>query len=306
MTPKLKKLDLECCQNLVEVHESVGRLDKLEEWTLNGCTKLRILPSCLAMKSLRSFTLSNCSSLKKFPNISQETNSLDNLELQKTGILELPPSFENLTGLKRLVLGNHSVGVHLPSSIYKLQQIESLLFIGNVIFPKDVKIDRQPLYNSYGGSSNFVFSSLKDLGIQDFTIRSEIDFFLYSCCPLSLGTLNIYESNVLAIQERISRFEILCRFYIRNCTELREIPKLPESVRELDATNCLSLDSQSSSKLFLQVFLSLSLPLKIIKKQFLLYTFTNTLLDLLSYNFLILLIACSLEKLWGFHQIYHV
>ena len=132
---------------------------------------------------------------------------------------------------------------------------------------KDVKIDRQPLYNSYGGSSNFVFSSLKDLGIQDFTIRSEIDFFLYSCCPLSLGTLNIYESNVLAIQERISRFEILCRFYIRNCTELREIPKLPESVRELDATNCLSLDSQSSSKLFLQVFLSLSL-LKLSRNNF--------------------------------------
>jgi hypothetical protein len=261
MTPKLKKLNLKDCQNLVEVHESVGRLDKLEQWTLDNCTKLRILPSCLAMKSLRSFTLSNCSSLKKFPIISQEMNSLDYLAMRGAGIFELPPSFENLTGLKQLALGNHSVGVHLPSSIYKLQQIESLSFYGNVIFPKDVEIDRQPLYNSYGGFSNFVFSSLKELKIQDFTIHSEIDFFLNSCCPLSLGTLNICRSNVLTIQKRISRFEILCMFSIRSCKELRKIPKLPESIREFDAINCLSLDSQSSSKLFLQVFLSLSLSL---------------------------------------------
>jgi hypothetical protein len=57
MAPNIKSLSLEYCKNLVEVHDSVGRLDKLEELSLNSCTKLRILPSCLMMKSLRIFHL---------------------------------------------------------------------------------------------------------------------------------------------------------------------------------------------------------------------------------------------------------
>ena len=38
---------------------------------------------------------------------------------------------------------------------------------------------------------------------------------------------------------------------------VEEIPKLPESVREVDASNCFSLDSHSTQKLLLQASLSL-------------------------------------------------
>uniref|UniRef100_A0A2N9IK80 ADP-ribosyl cyclase/cyclic ADP-ribose hydrolase n=1 Tax=Fagus sylvatica TaxID=28930 RepID=A0A2N9IK80_FAGSY len=152
MIPNIKSLDLSYCKNLVEVHDSVGRLDKLEVLSLDNCTKLRILPSCLMMESLRTFSLIRCSSLKKFPDISLEMKSLDTLYMDSAGICELPPSFENLTGLKQLGFGNNLGGVHL----------------------------------------------------------------------------------------------------LDNCNEFRDIPRLPRSIRYVDLSNCDSLDSSSSTKLFHQ------------------------------------------------------
>ena len=69
MSPNIKELKLADCKNLVKIDDSVGRLDKLEVWDLEGCEKLETLPSCLSMKSLRSFNLDFCSSLKMFPPI---------------------------------------------------------------------------------------------------------------------------------------------------------------------------------------------------------------------------------------------
>ena len=258
MTPNVKKLDLSSCKNLVEVHDSIGGLDKLEVLNLADCKKLRILPSCIMMKSLTTFILSDCSSLKKFPNISQEMKSIQDLALDGTSICELPPSFGNLIGLKSLRLGNHLGVVHIPGSIYKLQHIETLIVEGDVIFSKDVEIDRQPLCNSCEGFSKF-FQSLKFLSLQYFKIRSEIDFILTSCCSLTLERLFIYDSNVVTLPESISRCKRLLSLFIENCNELQEIPRLPQSVTNVEASDCDSLDSSSLRKLFLQVSLSLSL-----------------------------------------------
>ena len=118
MIPNIKCLYISYFKNLVEVHDSIGCLDKLEELSLDGCTKLRILPSCLMMESLRYFSLIECSSLKKFPNISREMKSLDELCMDGAGIRELPPSFENLSRLKWLQFGNCLGVVHLRGSIY--------------------------------------------------------------------------------------------------------------------------------------------------------------------------------------------
>ena len=100
-TPNIKQLNLNECRNLVEVHDFVGCLDKLEKWELNYCTELRILPSCLIMKSLKHLDLYQCTRLEKFRDIPHEMDGLNYLTFIGTSIRELTPSLE-MVGSKDL------------------------------------------------------------------------------------------------------------------------------------------------------------------------------------------------------------
>ena len=245
MTPNIEHLNLSFCINLVEVDDSVGHLDKLEVLNLRHCYKLQALPSCLTMKSLQYFHIFGCRRLKKFPDILHEMKGVRRLSLRDTGISELPPSFGNLTGLELFVITAHSTElIHLPSSIYNLQHLETLTLEGNIIFPK--------------GFSKYFFPRLRKLRLHRFTKASEIGFIFNCCCPLTLEELGIgFCKKIVTLSESISRFEILRCLRIYSCDALQEIPRLPQSVRYLDVyvSNCHSLDSQS---LFHQVSLSLS------------------------------------------------
>ena len=268
-TPNLKCLLSRQCKSLDEVHESVGCLDKLIAWDLEGCTKLRSLPRLLKMKSLLYLCLFNCSSLENFPEISQEMGSLVFLDVNKTVITKLPQSFGNLTRLEQLLLGSKDQLVHLPISIYDLQNLCELTIYGSAEFPRAVRTDRQLQCNSYGGLSKDGFWRLNKLSLHGFSIPSELDFVLTSCCTLSLKQLYvyiyIYPSNVAILPESIIRFDRLHTLCIKGCAELVKIPRLPHSITKVDASSCFLLDSQSSRKLLIQVSLSLSL-IKIYKK----------------------------------------
>ena len=221
MSPNITTLKFRWCTNLVEIDDSVGHLDKLKVWDLYACKKLETLPNCLTMKSLTYFDLEACKSIKKFPNILHEMKGVKELHLQGNCTNELPPSFGNLIGLKGLLIELNSGEAHLPGSIYNLQHIERLEFFGNVIFPKNLEIDRQSMCNSHGCSYKYVFPRLKELRFFGNEICSEIEFILNYCCPHTLEELEISASEVVTLPESMSRFERLHTLSIRDCNEFR-------------------------------------------------------------------------------------
>ncbi|XP_062023610.1 disease resistance protein RPV1-like [Rosa rugosa] len=126
----LETLDLEGCENLVRIHQSLGFLKKLIFLNLKDCKSLKSLPSRIEMESLETLILSNCSKVKKIPEFVGNMECLSMLYLDETAIKELPVSIERLSGLVSLNLRNCRNLVCLPSTINKLKSIKKLTLSG--------------------------------------------------------------------------------------------------------------------------------------------------------------------------------
>ena len=117
ISPKIKMLKLNGCINLVEVHQSVGLLQKLESWYLSCCQNLRILPRNLHLKSLRWFCLKWCGSL-----------------MHRMERLALLSSIGYLSSLDGLTMSLKNVKD--SSNIYNLRNLRSLVLYDCESFPE--------------------------------------------------------------------------------------------------------------------------------------------------------------------------
>ncbi|CAH8309477.1 unnamed protein product [Eruca vesicaria subsp. sativa] len=86
----LQNLYLNECSSLEKLPSSIGNLHCLQRLQMKGCLKLKAFPINIKLESLWELDLSDCSSLKSFPDIS--TNIVD-LKINGTAIEEIPPSF---------------------------------------------------------------------------------------------------------------------------------------------------------------------------------------------------------------------
>ncbi|XP_050239936.1 probable WRKY transcription factor 19 isoform X2 [Quercus robur] len=247
-TPNLEKLDLLYCENLVEIHESVGLLNKLKTWNLSNCRKLQTLPRRLKLNSLEHFDLRHCLRLKKFPDIHPEMKCLKSLLMFQCGIEELPSSIGYLTQLQKLNLMDCRNLRRVPGSIYKLQKLESFGLASNIF---------KPISNSFDDSFGYGFVNLKSLQLISHNII-ELDFVECQYFP-ALEILHVTAENIVTIPKSFSRLTRLRRLSVLHCKHLREIQGLPQSLRLLEAIDCSSWDQQSSGKMLSQICLSHSI-----------------------------------------------
>ena len=75
-----------------------------------------------------------------------------------------------------------------------------------------------------------------------------------------LEFLFLVNSNIVTLPKSISSSPRLELLDIDNCKQLREIPRLPQSMGMVDARNCIGLDPKTSSTLLNQM-ISLSFKL---------------------------------------------
>ncbi|KAH9725277.1 Disease resistance-like protein DSC1 [Citrus sinensis] len=203
-----------------EVPSSIECLTNLETLDLRLCERLkRVSTSICKLKSLGSLLLAFCSNLEGFPEILEKMELLETLDLERTGVKELPPSFENLQGLRQLSLIGCSElkcsGWVLPTRISKLSSLERLQLSGCEIkeIPEDIDC----------------LSSLEVLDLSG----SKIEILPTSIGQLSrLRQLNLLDCNMLQSIPELPRG--LLRLNAQNCRRLRSLPELPSCLEDQD------------------------------------------------------------------------
>ncbi|KAM5569600.1 hypothetical protein ABKV19_016884 [Rosa sericea] len=279
--PNLQKLDLSCSRSLVEVHPSVGFLDKLIKFNLYGCSSLIIFPTRVSWKSMIVLQLSYCKSLENFVEIVEKMDCIWRLNLSGTGIKQLPSWIGYLTSLRKLVMSgtpieelpssignlieleelNLSECVNLrnvPQSIYGLQHLSDLNLCrcpNLVVFPTKASFkvpavaESLPLVfpaHSNISHSNYgslqLFPQLTNLLFVGCNLLSVYDFLASLDCLFTLNRLNLSRSNFVSLPICISKFLWLCHLNLHGCKSLREILELPPYIEVIDIGGCVSLE----------------------------------------------------------------
>ncbi|XP_054803840.1 TMV resistance protein N-like [Prosopis cineraria] len=243
--PNLTELNLDYCANLEEVHDSVGFLQKLVELRASGCTKLREFPRVISLPSLKSLILIWCSSIQKFPDIQGKMKNLVSISIENSGIEELPASIGNLSGLQELCMTSCLSLKELPEEIDMLQNL------------RDLNIEGCPQLRNFlkklqeMGQQAPTFHNVDSLNLENCGLLDEdLPIILYSFPKLT--SLDLSRNKFVMLPSRMQEFLYLQLLHVDSCKFLQEIPSLPPDLRFINATNCTSLNAESSNLLLSQ------------------------------------------------------
>ncbi|XP_043720712.1 disease resistance protein RUN1-like [Telopea speciosissima] len=123
--PLLERLDLSYCEKLVNLNESLGKLQQLVYLNLKYCHSLEKLPNSICrLRSLQNLILTECKSLREIPvSMGDLKESLVELDLARTTIEALHDGIGLLKKLKVLNLDGSYALMYLPSSMEKMTSL---------------------------------------------------------------------------------------------------------------------------------------------------------------------------------------
>ncbi|CAN6565188.1 unnamed protein product [Malus baccata var. baccata] len=275
--PNLERLIVRSCISLVEVHPSILTLTNLVLLDLHGCNELKILPSKIRMKSLKTFNLSGCSSLEMFPEISEGMDELEELNLSRSKIKEVPLSINNLTGLSHFNLRDCKELKSLPSCIhmkclktFNLDGCSSLEMFPSISegieglekldLPCSKIKELSPSINNLTRLSHLNLQDCKELKSLPSSIRMKSlkTFNLYGCWSLEmfleisevieeLKVLDLSESKIKELPSSINNLRGLNLLKLENCKELKS---LPSSICQLKSLVALFLSGCTKFEVF--------------------------------------------------------
>lgn len=142
MATRLETLNLSDCSSLAEVTLStIQNLKKLSSLDMTRCSSLETLPEGINLPSLYRLNLNGCSRLRSFPNIS---NNIAVLNLNQTGVEEVPGWIENFFSLELLEMWECNQLKCISPSIFTLDNLNKVAFsdceqLTEVIWPEEVE-----------------------------------------------------------------------------------------------------------------------------------------------------------------------
>ncbi|XP_076954545.1 TMV resistance protein N-like [Bidens hawaiensis] len=211
LTPKLERLNLECCRDLVKVDVDGGCLKSLVYLNLDYCSNLKSVSFIEELESLEVLNIGGLG-LMEFPGCivtGHSSNSLQVLDLSfNISIEEIPSSIGNLHNLVSLHLIYCSKLKRLPGSICSLHHLTALNLDSSGI---------EELPEELGQLECLEYLNLRS---------AKVKHLPNSICMLKrLKTLILtFCRSLEKLPEDVGELESLEELNLRNCYNLREIP----------------------------------------------------------------------------------
>lgn len=247
---ELKHLGLAECSSLKALPYSIGCLQKLKYLNLFQCIKLEQLPTSITKLScLQKLILSSCSNLKILPDTLEELKSLKDLELRDVfDIGDLPQSIGSLSRLEKLDLESCLI-VTLPSSVGHLKHLRCLNMNSCeflYVLPDEIG-DLESLEELLLNKCENLTTIPSNLSKLQSLVRFEAGYCDLKSIPecfgelSSLKILRLEHNKFSALPSNCAVLSQLTELLLCECTELIELPILPEGLVTLDIEGCLKL-----------------------------------------------------------------
>lgn len=225
--PNLEELILSYCIELVDIHQSIGNLEKLLLVDLKDCKKLKQLPSSICrVRSLMILNVSGCSNMENLPEDIGDLMSLKELLADGTAITQVPSSIRLLKNLKILSFS----GCKASNS----HSICSLLW--SFVTATKVPRSNNMLMTSLASLTSLESLCLRDCNLSDNSIPQGIGSLPF------LRDLDLSKNNFSHLPDSISCLPNLHKLILDNCVMLQWLSKMPPRLGELRASHCPRLE----------------------------------------------------------------
>ena len=212
---------------MVEVHTSIGYLDKLVLVNFKDCTQLRRLPSSFwKSKSIENLYLSGCSKFDELPEDLGDLESLTILHADDTAIRQVPSTIVKLKNLEDLSL----CGCKGSTSTTLASRLRSWFL------PRKSPSPTNLLPPSFHGLDRLTTLSLKDCNLSDDALPRDLGSLR------SLTKLELDRNSFRSLPASLSNLLRLTRLKLDDNERIKTIPDLPGNLDILQASNCTSLE----------------------------------------------------------------
>ncbi|KAL7205626.1 hypothetical protein ACSBR2_018536 [Camellia fascicularis] len=224
LLPNLEKLKLKDCINLVGVHESIGKLERLVLLNLRGCRNLTKLPrEIVQLNSLEELILSGCSSLDKLPP--------DLVKMESLKVL-------HADGINQLSSNSGAVKPwheHIWSWVSKLRSRPESICFSLTSLPRSL-----------------VTLDLSNCNISGDGIPGDLNTLS------SLQNLHLGRNPICSLPGSLKGLARLSVLNLADCTRLQSLPELPLSLCSLNLDGCRSLETVANlSNLYKRLYLDI-------------------------------------------------
>ncbi|XP_042492989.1 putative disease resistance protein At5g47280 [Macadamia integrifolia] len=128
MFPNLVEIDIDYCNDLVELPQGICNLVHLQSLSITNCHELSELPERIGnMRDLTVLRLHACTKLSELPDSLRELQVLSFLDISDCINVELPEWISDLRSLRKLNMGGSSELSELPCSAVSLVNLRNVI-----------------------------------------------------------------------------------------------------------------------------------------------------------------------------------